>query len=112
MKNENAGHFYSGPQSASEPPSAADIELWIIGQIAAELHVHPETIRAEQPILSCGIDSLQVVSLVAKLEDWLGFRFSGNPLEDHFSIIDLSRRAAELSAARNGEKRSPDNSGT
>ncbi|MCA9012066.1 MAG: acyl carrier protein [Planctomycetaceae bacterium] len=76
--------------------TAADIEHWLILQIAEELRVDPEGIRVDQPLLSHGIDSMQVVSIVAKLEDWLSIRFAGNPLEDYSTIEQLAQHVAEL----------------
>ena len=78
--------------------SAEEIQQWLIQQIAEELQIRPETISIEQTLMSCGIDSMQVVSIVAKLEDWLGFRFSSNPLDDDPTIRDLSITVAELTA--------------
>lgn len=76
--------------------TAADIEHWLILQIAEELRVDPQGIRVDQPLLSHGIDSMQVVSIVAKLEDRLSIRFAGNPLEDYATIEQLSQHVAEL----------------
>lgn len=76
--------------------TAADIEHWLILQIAEELRVDPQGIRVDQPLLSHGIDSMQVVSIVAKLEDRLSIRFAGNPLEDYATIEQLARHLAEL----------------
>jgi len=46
------------------------------------------------PNFVSGIDSMQVVSILAGLEDRLGFRFQSNPLEDHATIESLSQFAA------------------
>ena len=72
------------------PPAAADIERWLIERLAAELKLPPERIDRDQPIAAYGVDSMQVVALLAQLEDWLGFRFSSNPLDDHPTIAALS----------------------
>ena len=82
----------------SPHPSAQKIQAWLIHQIAEALPVATEKIRLDQPILACGIDSMQVVSIVARLEDWLKIRFSGNPLEDYPTIERLSEHVAELIA--------------
>ena len=82
--------------SGSSRPTAAEVEQWLTRQIADELQIDPAGIRVNQPLLSHGIDSMQVVSIVAKLEDWLEIRFAGNPLEDFSTIEQLARHVAEL----------------
>ena len=76
--------------------SAAEIQDWLVEQLANELQISSDRINIVQPILSYGIDSMQVVVIVARLEDWLGFRFSSNPLEDHPTIESLALFVAEL----------------
>ncbi|HUP80600.1 MAG TPA: acyl carrier protein [Pirellula sp.] len=87
----------------SNPPptlSVVEIQQWMIQHLAHELQVDPEKIAIGQPILSCGIDSMQVVTFVAKLEDLLGVRFSTNPLEDHSTIKALSQHVADMLGTR------------
>ena len=72
-------------------PSAADIQAWLIDALAEELQVAPDEIRVDEPILAQGIDSMHVVAIVAQLEDWLGIRFSSNPLEDFPTIEALAQ---------------------
>ena len=81
-------------------PSVVEIQQWMIQQLAQELQIHPEKIKIDKPILSCGVDSMQVVTFVAKLEDWLGVRFSSNPLEDHSTIEALSQHVADMAGTR------------
>ncbi len=95
MDPEKQRHSESEPNT---PRSAVEIQHWLVRQIADELQIRPETISIEQSLLSCGIDSMQVVSVVAKLEDWLGIRFSGNPLEDDPTIRELSVYASNLTS--------------
>lgn len=76
--------------------SVAEIQEWLICRLSEELRIGRDKIKVDQPILSLGIDSVQVVSVVAQLEDWGGFRFSGNPLEDYSTIEALSHYVADL----------------
>ena len=89
------------PQKSSQTvntqsPSINEIQEWIVNRLAAELRVERERINVEHPISSLGIDSVQVVSVLSSLEDWCGFRFSENPLDDHPTTEMLARFAAQL----------------
>ncbi len=97
MPNENLKQRHSTPQTAR---SAAEVQQWMITQLAEELKINREKITVDQPILSFGIDSMQLVVVVAKLEDWLGFRFPSNPLEDYSTIEALSQYVAALTEKR------------
>ncbi|MCA9159238.1 MAG: acyl carrier protein [Planctomycetales bacterium] len=97
MPNENLKQPPATPRSAR---SAAEVQQWMITQLAEELKINREKIKVDQPILSLGIDSMQIVVVVAKLEDWLGFRFSSNPLEDYSTIEELSQFVADMSGKR------------
>lgn len=79
--------------NASQPPtrSSAEIQNWLLDKLAEELEVDRSQIQVKEPILAQGIDSMHVVAIVAQLEDWLGIRFSSNPLEDYPSIEALSQ---------------------
>lgn len=89
------------PQTVNaQSPSINEIQEWIVKRLAAELHVAGEVINYERPILSLGIDSVQVVSVLSALEDWYGFRFSENPLDDHPTAEKLARFVAELISER------------
>ncbi|MCC7337166.1 MAG: acyl carrier protein [Pirellulaceae bacterium] len=94
MPNEKLNRRPATPQTAR---SAAEVQQWMISQLAEELKIDREKIKVDQPILSFGIDSMQIVVVVAKLEDWLGFRFPSNPLEDYSTIEELSQYVADMS---------------
>jgi acyl carrier protein len=76
--------------------SAAEIQDWLIREITQELQISSSAVSPELSIPACGIDSMQVVSLIARLEDHLTIRFSNNPLDEYASIEQLSFFAAEL----------------
>ena len=69
------------------------IERWLVEHLAEELKPPSGTIDRDEPIAAYGIDSMQVVALLGRLEDWLGFRFSSNPLDDYPTVAALSRFA-------------------
>lgn len=94
--SEKVRHSDTDPCQAR---SADEIQQWLVRQIAEQLQIVPQRVQPDQPILASGIDSMQVVSVVAGLEDWLGFRFSANPLDDDPTIRQLSQRVSEIAIA-------------
>ena len=76
--------------------SVEEIQNWIVNRLAKELRMDVEKLKGDQSILSLGIDAVQAVSVMSELEDWGGFRFSGNPLEDDVTIRELSEHVAVL----------------
>ncbi|MGD9855099.1 MAG: acyl carrier protein [Planctomycetaceae bacterium] len=97
---ENAGPFRAADSPSRTTRSAAEIQDWLVAHLASELKITPDRINVDQSILAHGIDSMHVVAVVAQLEDWLGVRFSSDPLEDHPSIVELSESLARLVAGR------------
>lgn len=93
MMDENPSS--SSQSTSAHRRSAAEIECWLVEHLAAELQVAPETIKVDQPILAQGVDSMHAVAIVAKLEDWLGVRFTSDPLEEAPSIAALARSLAQ-----------------
>jgi polyketide synthase 12 len=93
----NPAHTESPASPSDRRSPAAQIEQWLIERIAAEALLAETDLDPQRPIASYGIDSMQVVSLLAQLEDWLGFRFTSNPLDEHPTIAALAQFAAERS---------------
>lgn len=84
--------------------SADEIQDWFVRELANELRVSPENIRVNESILAHGIDSMHVIAVVARLEDWLGVRFASDPFEDHPSIAELSQSLARRRASQSSEE--------
>ena len=78
----------------AEDRSVAEIRDWLVCRLSSETGIPTERVQPDDPILSFGIDSMQVVTLMAGLEDWLGFRFSDSPLDEHPTIQALAEFAA------------------
>lgn len=97
MTDSNQHHTDSAARNA---PSASEIQTWLVQQLARELQVSADQIKVDQPILSQGVDSMQIVVIVARLEDWLGFRFPNPPLDEYPTIESLSQFVADLSDRR------------
>ena len=80
---------------ASGPRSAAEIKDWIVARISAVQGIEQAEVRTDAPLIGMGLDSMQFVVLVGELEDWLGCRFTDNPLFDYPTIDALSAYLAE-----------------
>lgn len=74
--------------------SSAAIQAWLVARVAVELKVKVDDIHVSQPLTQYGLDSLQSVSIVAALEDWLGRQLSPSLLEDYPQIDTLSQHLA------------------
>lgn len=62
--------------NAPQPPSAEDIQRWLVAHLAASLDVDAQTISLDEPLEAYGLSSREAVSLTGDLEDWLGRRVS------------------------------------
>ena len=80
-------------------PSAAEIRLWLVTRLCEIQQVEPAELRLDQPLVRMGLDSMQSVVLIGELEQWLGCRFTGNPLIKYPTIDALSVFLADQLAA-------------
>jgi acyl carrier protein len=51
--------------------SAKEIRDWVILKFAEVLGIDPEEIDLSEPLTSYGVGSIQALTLVAELEDWM-----------------------------------------
>jgi acyl carrier protein len=51
-----------------------------------------------EPIRRYGLDSVALVAFATDLEEWLGYRFHGNPLDEHPTLEALAAFLAEETA--------------
>lgn len=79
--------------SLSQDPAQRQqtIEDWLISHITQQLRVQPQAINVQDPFTRFGLDSIQVVSLVVSLEEWLGYELLPDLLERHPTISSLSQ---------------------
>jgi|SRR6516162_8755017 acyl carrier protein len=72
-----------------------EIRQWLVSKLSGPLRIDRSDLDLDRPIVAHGVDSMQFVALVGELEDWLGCRFTDNPLIDYPSVNALSRFLAE-----------------
>jgi len=84
------------------PPSslsAAEIEAWLITQLAQRLGVPIEEIDAQQSVLRYGVDSLVAIEMVADLEDWLACNLPLTLLWDYPTLAASAAYIADVLCA-------------
>jgi acyl carrier protein len=80
--------------------SAEEIRDWMIDRLSRLLRIAPGELDPREPIVRYGLDSVTLVAFAGDLEEWLGYRFHGNPLEDHPTIEALAAFLAAETAKR------------
>lgn len=76
-------------------PSAVEIREWLLKKLSEAQRVDVSEIPVDEPLIGIGLDSMQFVVLVGELEQWLGCRFTDNPLIDYPTIELLSMFLAD-----------------
>ena len=81
--------------SSSESAPTLKIQAWLVEQIADVLSLDPATIDVQQPLTRYGLDSIDAVTLVGDLEDWLDLELPSTLLWDYPSIDKASAYMVE-----------------
>lgn len=76
-------------QTTATSPVAA-IQSWLVNQMADVLSLDPATVDVTQPLTRYGLDSIDAVTLVADLEDWLDLELPSTLLWDYPTIAKAS----------------------
>ncbi|WP_008314018.1 acyl carrier protein [Leptolyngbya sp. PCC 6406] len=71
-------------QVATSPVEA--IQVWLVNQLADVLSLDPNTVDVTQPLTRYGLDSIDAVTLVGDLEDWLDLELPSTLLWDYPTI--------------------------
>lgn len=80
--------------SNSKPSSsnAVDtIQEWLVNQIAKQLGINAQTIKVTEPLTRYGLDSIDSVTIVGELEDWLDAELPPTLLWDYPTIEKASQ---------------------
>jgi acyl-CoA synthetase (AMP-forming)/AMP-acid ligase II/acyl carrier protein len=77
-------------EPSPRPASAAEIESWLIQQIAARLRLTEAEVGVTTPFLQFGMGSLDAVEIAAALERWLARRLSPTAIYNYPNIAALA----------------------
>ena len=74
---------------------AAEIQAWLVAELARVVRVRPDQIDPEQPFVRYGLGSTQGLELASRMEEWIGFALPPTLVWDYPNIVTLSRHIAE-----------------
>lgn len=78
------------------------IQNWLINKLAEQLSLDTESINVSEPLTRYGLDSIDAVTMVGDLEDWLDLELPSTLFWDHPTIDKSAQYLQEnydLSAA-------------
>lgn len=62
------------------------VENWLVKQLADQLSLDAKTINVTEPLTRYGLDSIDAVTMVGDLEDWVGQELPSTLFWDHATI--------------------------
>jgi len=77
---------------AAEPGGRATSNMteavrdWLVTKLAGVLNLPPQAIDASEPLTSYGLGSIEAITLVGELEDWLGWTLPATLLWDYSNL--------------------------
>ena len=77
------------------PRTYHEIVNWLTARISREISISPDAIRPDEP-LSYYVDSVQVLTLVGELEDFLGTRLHPSIAWEYPTIALLARSCGSI----------------
>jgi len=71
---------------AIETSPVEAIQQWLVSQLAKQLSLDPKNIKVQEPLTRYGLDSIDAVTLVGELEDWLDLELPSTLLWDYPTV--------------------------
>jgi acyl carrier protein len=83
------------PLSNQQHQTVEVIQAWLINQLAEQLEIESDDIDIHEPFDNYNLDSARTLSMLGKLEKWLGRNFSPVLIFNYPTIAELAQRLAE-----------------
>jgi acyl carrier protein len=71
------------------------IENWLVSQLANQLSLDAKTINVTEPLTRYGLDSIDAVTMVGDLEEWLDLELPSTLFWDHPTIAKSAQFLAD-----------------
>lgn len=84
-------NYVEGNGKNTETSSVEALQNWLVSKLASQLSINSKTINVSEPLTRYGLDSIDAVTLVGDLEDWLGLELPETLLWDYPSIEKASQ---------------------
>lgn len=81
--------------SRNQPPTAKQIQAWIVAYIAELLAIELDEVNVTIPFDHYGLDSAAAVGMTGDLENWIGQKIDPTLLYDYPTIEALSQHLAK-----------------
>ena len=99
IKHSGSGCAEPRPMDCQAKPYEAQAILdWLVLRISENAGIDPSTISIDEPLATYAFGSIQSVSLVADLEDWLGRELPPTLLWDHPTLGEVATFLVEHAA--------------
>lgn len=84
MQLQSSSFKLDDPKTAATPIET--VQTWLVKQLAEQLSLDPTAIKVSEPLTRYGLDSIDAVTLVGDLEDWLELDLPDTLFWDHPTI--------------------------
>jgi acyl carrier protein len=94
-------------QTKSSSCNIEAIQTWLVNKLAEQLSLDPNNINVTEPLTRYGLDSIDAVTMVGDLEDWLDLELPSTLFWDYPTIEKSANYLAEnfdISAALNNSE--------
>jgi acyl carrier protein len=82
-------------QTKSSNSNIKAIQTWLVNKLAEQLSLDPNSIDVNEPLTRYGLDSIDAVTMVGDLEDWLDLELPSTLFWDYPTIAKSANYLAE-----------------
>jgi acyl carrier protein len=93
MQTQSSSSTIEETKIALNPTEA--LQDWLVAQLSTQLSLDASTIKVSEPLTRYGLDSIDAVTLVGDLEEWLDLELPDTLFWDHPSIAQASAYLVE-----------------